>query len=353
MKKVDYIIVGLGLAGACLAHQLIRLKRRIVVYDLPERNRASTIAAGLYNPVTGKGIVKTWLADELFPYLKKFYREVEQDCDEKLLYETPLYTPFLSVEEQNEWMAKSEDPSFADYIVAVYTSSRFDQVNDPLGGLLLSNCGHVDVPKFLNYTRDLLISSNSYRQQEFLDQKMAFDNESIMYKDVQADHIVFCRGIHQLESPLFEGIPLKPLKGEVLNLKVTEPLKCIYNRGIYVIETEAQHCKVGATYELQRLSHDITMKAQTELESKTRSLLKLPFRITHQDWGIRPSTTDRRPLIGVHPDHKNVWIFNGLGTKGVSLAPFFSHQLAKRMEGMGDLDKEANITRVKPLYSKF
>jgi len=95
------------------------------------------------------------------------------------------------------------------------------------------------------------------------------------------------------------------------------------------------------------------MKAQTELESKTRSLLKLPFKITHQDWGIRPSTTDRRPLIGEHPDHKNVWIFNGLGTKGVSLAPFFSYQLAKRMEGMGDLDKEANITRVKPLYSKF
>lgn len=78
-KQVDYIIVGLGLAGACLALQLLRRGKRVMAFDVPALNRASWVAPGLFNPVTGKRIVKTWKADEAFPYLFKFYREAEKE----------------------------------------------------------------------------------------------------------------------------------------------------------------------------------------------------------------------------------------------------------------------------------
>jgi glycine/D-amino acid oxidase-like deaminating enzyme len=74
--------------------------------------------------------------------------------------------------------------------------------------------------------------------------------------------------------------------------------------------------------------------------------------VVAQEWGIRPTTIDRRPIIGCHPLYKNLVIFNGLGTKGVSLAPYFSAQVAQWLEGKGEILKEVNIKRFNALYSK-
>ncbi len=56
-------------------------------------------------------------------------------------------------------------------------------------------------------------------------------------------------------------------------------------------------------------------------------------------------------MLGAHPENKNVVVFNGLGTKGVSLSPYFAHHLATWLEGNGDLSTEVNIYRFKALYS--
>ena len=53
-RHVDYIIVGQGLAGSAVAVQLLRAGKKIVVFDRPESNKASHVAAGLFNPITGK-----------------------------------------------------------------------------------------------------------------------------------------------------------------------------------------------------------------------------------------------------------------------------------------------------------
>src|SRR5690606_2397630 len=110
--EVDYIIVGQGLAGSAVAIQLLKHHKRIVVFDDPTANVSSRIAAGLFNPVTGKKMARTWLADELFPYLATYYREVEALTGSRFFYPMPIYRPFISVEEQNEWMARSVDSAF-------------------------------------------------------------------------------------------------------------------------------------------------------------------------------------------------------------------------------------------------
>lgn len=354
LKKTDYIIVGLGLAGACLALQLRRRGKGIVVYDTPSENRASAVAAGLFNPITGKRIVKTWMADQLFPFLRQFYQEEELRFGTQFFYPTPLYTPFRSIEEQNDWMAKSIDSTISPYVIAVHTKSTFgDQVNDPLGGILLHQCGHVNVPTLLECVRDELKKEGNYTEKKFEDNKLIVEKDYVVYDDVKADKIIFCTGVHQLQSSIFFGLPLKPLKGEVITINTSPDLNRIYNRGIYVVAHEKGTYKVGATYSLENTTPGITQEGKNELVDKVSDLLAQPFTVCHQDWGIRPSTVDRRPLIGEHPTHKNILIFNGLGTKGVTLAPYFSDQLAKYLDGKGNLEREANINRVKSLYSKF
>jgi hypothetical protein len=46
-----------------------------------------------------------------------------------------------------------------------------------------------------------------------------------------------------------------------------------------------------------------------------------------------------------------MFIFNGLGTKGVSLAPYFVKQLSEFIFLQKDINPEANIERHYPLYS--
>lgn len=353
-KRVDYIIVGMGLAGACLAIQLLKRGKRIFVYDLPQQNRASRIAAGLFNPITGKRIVKTWKADILFPYLNAFYTDVEKKFDIQFFYPKPLYTPFRSVEEQNEWMSRSADESFSNYILKVKTKSAYaNEVHDPLGGILLSQCGFINTSVMLEALRNHLINIGCYREEEFNDKFMKEDKSLVRYNDLVADKIIFCTGVHALNGKVFSWLPLKPLKGEVLTIKTSANLNRIYNRGVYIIKSGGMNYKVGATYDLSNLEENISEKGRSELENRLHDLLNISFEVTHQDWGIRPSTTDRRPFVGEHPEWKNILIFNGLGTKGVSLAPYFSGQLADYLTSRGNLDQEANINRVKSLYSRF
>src|SRR5690242_14830905 len=98
--KVDYIVVGQGLAGSAVALQLLKLGKKILVIDNPDKNISSTVAAGLFNPVTGKRMVKTWLADTLFPYLHEFYRSAEKLTGQSFFHPKLLYRPFSSIEEQ-------------------------------------------------------------------------------------------------------------------------------------------------------------------------------------------------------------------------------------------------------------
>lgn len=220
IKKVDYIIVGFGLAGACLAVQLMRRGKQIAVFDTPDQNRASAVAAGIFNPITGKRIVKTWKADEMFRYLHSFYKSVEDEIGEKFYYPRELYTPFRSIDEQNEWMGKSADPYFSNYVLSVTTRSTYgDQVTDPLGGILLANCGYINTNVFVYSIRKMVKASHYYAEEELDENNLKIESGKISYQLLSAQKIIFCTGIHQLKSRLFKGLPLKPLKGEVITIK--------------------------------------------------------------------------------------------------------------------------------------
>ncbi len=108
--------------------------------------------------------------------------------------------------------------------------------------------------------------------------------------------------------------------------------------------------RVGATYALNDKVQGITDAARLELTSKMSELVKFPFTVLDQEWGIRPTTHDRRPVMGSHPEHKVLHILNGMGPKGVSLSPYFSEILVQSIENQRSLNKEVSIERYKLLY---
>ncbi len=341
------------MAGSCLALRLLEEGKKIVVYDEPDQNRSSAIAAGLFNPITGKLLTRTWMADQIFPELFRFYQSAERTLSRKFFYPQPLYRPFLSAEEQNEWMGLSSSESIKPYIEKVLTASVYgNQVFDSFGGIELSQSGFLDVNEFMSSIQNHLEANQSIVFEHFDDEQMEIKTDGIVYKNYRAKKIIFCNGIGFLNSPRFENLPIRLLKGETLTIELEEIPELIYNRGVYIVPLANGNYRVGATYETKNLIPETTEAGRMELEQKLKALIKIPYKIISQEWGFRPTIPDRRPILGEYPESKNVIIFNGLGTKGVSLAPYFSTQLVTWLLERGEIQPEVNIKRFKSLTSK-
>ena len=78
----------------------------------------------------------------------------------------------------------------------------------------------------------------------------------------------------------------------------------------------------------------------------------MPFEVIAQKAGVRPTAHDRRVLMGEHPDKKGLYVINGLGTKGVLLAPLATKEFADFLIDGADLNKEMNILRCLKYYHR-
>jgi glycine oxidase len=346
--EVDYIIVGQGLAGSAVAVQLLKRGRRILVIDQYSKNTSSHIAAGLYNPVTGKNAVKTWLADEIFPYLERFYGEVEKRTGKKFLFPKLLYRPFASIHDQNEWMGKSSDEMYAQYIDQVKTKPQYAELHDPFGGILLKQSGFLNTSTYLSAVREMIRENCLVWEEMFNDELLDISENFVFYKDVTARKIIFCQGERSFQNKWFGAVPIRPLKGETIVIKSDWKTDLIVNRGVYIVPgNKPGEYRVGSTYKYNDRSPLATQEGLTELQGKLNDLLHVPYEICEHEWGVRPTTIDRRPILGSHPIYENLIIFNGLGTKGVSLAPYFSEVLIRWLENREPLNKEVSVARYK------
>lgn len=350
---VDYIIVGQGLAGSALAWELLSRGKRLMVFDEPLKNRASKISAGICNPITGRVMTKTYLADTLFPYLNRFYLDAEKSLSRKVFYPLPIYRPFLSSEEVIQWKMKMEFETMRTFVTHLQDEPLLsDSLNNPFGGLMVGQSGYLDVTGWTSAVQLSLIENNAYREEFFAENELEA-GDTIRYRDVVASKIIFCNGLSARQSSWFNWLPIKPLKGETVTVAMDIDASWIISRGVYLVPgKEANTFIVGSTYKHMPFEEAPSEEGLTQITSRLRELVRVPFRVIHQDWGIRPTVSDRRPLLGHHPANDNVVIFNGLGTKGVSLAPYFAKSLTDWMEDRAELPEEVNIYRFKSLYSK-
>ncbi|MDZ4716580.1 MAG: FAD-dependent oxidoreductase [Cytophagales bacterium] len=351
-QDVDYILVGQGLAGSALAWELLSRGKKILVYDEPSMNRASGVSAGICNPITGKAMVKTYLAETLFPSLSTFYAAAEKQLHTTFFHPLPVIRPFISQEEMGQWKIRAQSEELHAFVSRVHEGSIFSEfIHDPYGSLQIAQAGYLDVPGWLRAVRNHLAEQGFLFMEHFLTEELEA-GEIIRYRGHTAKKIIFCDGLSSRKGSWFEWLPIRPLKGETLTVQLAMDARQIFSRGVYLVPTGAkQTFIVGSTYEHMPFEEGPTEEGRSYLESRLRALVKPPFEVIHQSWGIRPTVSDRRPLLGLHPANNNVAVFNGLGTKGVSLAPYFALRLADWLDQRQELPVEVNILRFKSLYS--
>jgi len=379
-NEFDYLIIGQGLAGSMLAYTLLERGKKVLVLDEPKLQNCSKIAAGICNPITGRNLVRTWKSKELFDFLNDFYPKLEKQFNRNFFFSVPIYRPFQTLEQQQDWSTQ-EDKETEEVI---YPKNRFleENVNDPLGGLLIKNGGHLRTDIFLESIKNYLIEKNAYQEELFDFDKLILNAttqenyEKVIYQDIKANHIIFCRGVLDKTNPFFDKLPIAPAKGEILHIDFDKTKKdktkenqnennqetikklnqFILNKGCWLLSFEENFIKndsiennlhkelittfrVGSTYNHEDLTLEPTEEGKQEIEEKLKSVLNLDYQITKQEVGIRPSTRTRYPLMGTHINFSQMSIFNGFGAKGVSMIPYFANEFVEYLFNGKELEK--------------
>lgn len=343
--KVDYIIVGQGIAGTWLAHELLQKGLQILVIDNRADKTSSRKAAGLYNPITGRKMVKTWRADDLFLNLENDYKSLQDLLGESFLHSIPIYRPFLSVEDQNDWDGRMADSQYDHYIEKIPSSSLgLKDINDPFGGIILKNCGYVDLPKLLDSYRNYLIDKGIYHEELFDYSEMDVESEEVRYKEWSARKIIFCEG-PDISKSHWQYLPFRFVRGETIDIECELKSGYVINQGIFMIP-KGGYYTVGSTYDHKILSYEPQTSGIEEIEQRMSRIFSGAYRIIEKRAGIRPATHDRKPYIGFHKSLQNVAIFNGFGTKGVSLTPYFAKHFADVLENRAEIEKDVDVKRV-------
>ena len=351
--KYDFIVVGHGLAGAILAETLRSRGKKVLVIDEPKQNSASRVAAGLLNPLAGKRFAKSWLADTFIPAADAFYDALEARYGQELFFHKPIYKIFSSIEEQNTWMAKSAGANWSDYILATHTQSiNQPGIDDPFGGIVIGLGGYLHVFAMLDLLTEDLLKQNLYLPERFDISQLRLTDSGVQYKNIEAAHLVFCEGYQVVHNPYFNWLPVQPTKGEVLEVQAAQNFspERIYNKAVYVVPEGAGRFIIGATYDWRNPNEEPTPQGEQELSERFRQITPQEFTVTGHWAGIRPAVRDRRPLVGTHPEHKQLSVFNGMGSKGVLMAPYLAQHFAAALAGDEELMPEIHIFRYLSLY---
>ena len=348
-SALDFIIVGQGIAGSVLALSLIKSGFKVCIINQSTLSSSSQVAGGIWNPIVFKRLTKSWMADVLVPQLISFYEYWEKEFNITLIQKRSIIKPFTEEQEKNLWIKKANDHLdkniFLDTVV--YENLAIDDNHTITSYSKVLHAGNLDVNVFLKFTKTYLQEGESYIDGIFDFAKLHIDFEEVSYNNIKAKNIVFCEGYLISNNPYFNWIPMKPAKGETLTIK-SKHIKLtrdIYNKGFFIMPLGNDLFKVGATYEWEEINDVPSEKAKQYLIEKLNSVLSSPYQIISHEAGVRPSVIDRRPVIGPHHTYKNVYVFNGLGTKAVMIAPYFAKQFVNSLLNNLEFSFEVNPSR--------
>jgi glycine oxidase len=342
---LDYIIVGSGLAGIAFAETLLQHDKSFVVFDNHSQN-STRIAGGLYNPVILKRFSQVWNANSQLDIAHKLYDTIEQKLNVQVDFKMPIYRKFFSVEEQNNWFAASDKPNLAPFLSNTIVHKKYNAIDSPFGYGQVLHTGYVDTLTLLTNYQQYLKNIGLFYEIAFDYNSLTIFDEHIEYKNLKAKHIVFAEGFGMHSNPFFNYLPLDGTKGELLIIKAPElDLDVILNTSVFILPLGDSLYKVGATYNWDDKTNATTEEGKQELIDRIKEILNCDFEVVEHYAGVRPTVKDRKPLLGTHPKHKNIYILNGLGTRGVMLAPAMALDLYNFIENEIPLEKSIDIKR--------
>lgn len=351
--RVDYLIIGQGICGTMLSWYLHKEGKSFIVIDNGNTESASKTAAGVINPVTGRRYVNSWMIDELIPFAKNAYAELGNLLDTELIHQKDIIDFFPSAQMRDAFVNRiTEDDT---YLHTYPDQNHFNQYfNYPFGCGIIRPVQLVNTSLLLASWHNKLSLLQSILVEEFDVAQLEIKEDAVSYKGISASKIIFCDGIKSLDNPWFKLLPFSAVKGEALIIKSPELTnEHIFKIGLMLIPLGVKdYYWLGSNYIWDFEDDKPTEAFYNKTVNHLKHWLKVPFEVKFHKSAVRPATLERRPFVGLHPQHASIGILNGMGTKGISLAPYFAYQLTKHLVYGFPINPEVDVHRFSKILAK-
>ena len=342
MKKVNYLIVGQGIAGTMLSWFLLQAGKKVIVIDDAKPNSASRVAAGIINPVSGRRFEPAWMYDTIYPFAKATYLQLSALLQVPVFTERRLWTVFPSQQMREAFLNKTTGNDYTD----LPPLAEYEQLLDQPYGAAIVKGATVNLRALLPAYRRYLQAQDALLETHLDLNALEITATGVFYGDIQADRIIFCNGVAAAALSFFQRVKFLPNKGEVLMIKVRGlQTEDIIKKSITLVPQEKELFWAGSSFIWDYEDDHPTAKQREVLEKSLAQLLKVPYEVVDHLSAVRPSGHDRRPIAGFHPQYPAIGIFNGLGTKGCSLAPFMAAHFRDVLVNNAPLMPEIDLQR--------
>jgi len=348
IPEYDDIIMGQGLAGTALAWRLRWRGHRILVIDREVPITSSKVAAGLMTPITGQRLVKSWRWDQFWPSATAFYHRVEKETGSIVFHPTCMVRLLANGSEQ-EFLGRRLTSEFQGLVTQPEPLVNPNWFDSCWSGFEMIEGGRLDVLAYLNTSRHNFTSEGQYIAADLApDEDLVLTDCGVELPrlGLRSSRIIFCQGIDAMSNSLFSDVRFKPAKGEILTLRIEElPEERIIHRGVWLMPLGSNLFRAGATYEWKQLDCEPTTQGRDEICARLREFLHLPFEVVGHDAAVRPIPRHQIPIVGLHPQHRQLGFFNGLGSKGSLQSPWIAEHFAGYLAGEHPLDWELDLHR--------
>lgn len=347
MKQVDFIILGFGIAGATMARELLQRGKRVLVIDSAQ-NTATAIAGGTIHPAVLRYYTKVWRGDEFWPIAKSQYRDWSEELSVPLITSNGLVRVFDSHDESNLWNERREQDFWAQYLrpLSPNQTNAFQGINAPFALGLSDDFLRFDPKLLLDNYRQTLIKRHQYIQAELRFHSIAELYAAINQLGYSTHGVILAQGHQQDFWPkTAKGNPIKAKKGQYLIIECPElKISRVVKSKFFLIPLGAHRYQVGATYARDK-DNTTQEDALGRIKADLDRLLAHPYTVVDCWTGTRPGTQDRKPILGALSPQDNLYVFNGLNSRGLLMAPLLGQWLADYILEDTELPKEVSISR--------
>lgn len=338
-SHTDVLIIGAGLAGSLLAWQLMQIGKKVHIVHHPKLTAASRVAAGLINPVTGQRLVLQENIDTLLPAAHTLYQQLGEQFHTQFFFKKNMLRTLQNDKAKLAWQKRQHDPKYQHYLCEILNQPNI---------IKQYQTGYLDTNALLDALHIYFQQHNCLTTSNVQQHDIQAHQTHIQWEHITASKLIFCQGWRDSNSNFFSFLPFQPAKGEILHLSTPNKLpNHILNQGKWLLPLHDGSFKIGATYQSNTSNEQVSEAGKKELLTAFESMPieQEGINLTAHQAGIRPNTLDKQPFLGMHPKYRNIGIFNGFGSKGSLLIPWYSRQMVEHLAHGATLPSAVNIQR--------